>query len=174
TGMGMADFFLGVLSQFEQGTGEYKSYRNTYPGLYFQDDVKASRRLTLNLGVRWEGAPPYHEVRGRIEIFRIEDYLAKVKTPQFTNAPFGETFRGDPGAAEDGTKGDFNNWAGRVGFAWDVFGDGKTSLRGGAGMFYDQHQNGESGNDAVNFAPWNVRLLVTQPQGPFSDPYRGR
>jgi hypothetical protein len=41
-------------------------------------------------------------------------------------------------------------------------------------MFYDQHQNGESGNGAVNFAPWNVRLQVNQPAGPFSDPYRGR
>src|SRR4030095_1357685 len=53
-------------------------------------------------------------------------------------------------------------------------GDGKTSLRGGGGMFYDQHRDGESGNGAVNAAPWSIRLSVTRPAGPFSDPYRGR
>ena len=61
-----------------------------------------------------------------------------------------------------------------LGFAWDLTGDGKTSLRGGGGMFYDQHRDGESGNGGVNAAPWSIRLSVTRPAGPFSDPYRGR
>jgi hypothetical protein len=90
------------------------------------------------------------------------------------NAPVGETFRGDPGAPEQGTTGDNNNIGARVGFAWDVLGDGKTSIRGGAGMFYDQRQNSEFNNAAVNAPPWSIRLNVTTPQGPFSDPYRGR
>jgi hypothetical protein len=41
-------------------------------------------------------------------------------------------------------------------------------------LFYDQHRDGESGNGAVNAAPWSIRLSVTRPTGPFSDPYRGR
>ncbi|MBI3696338.1 MAG: TonB-dependent receptor [Acidobacteria bacterium] len=174
TGLSMADYFLGAIRTFDQGTGEYKFNRATYAAVYFQDDWKLRPRFTLNLGVRYEPTPPWHETRGRIQIFRIEDYAAGVKSPRFTNAPLGETFRGDPGAPEDGTLGDYNNLGGRVGFAWDVFGDGKTSLRGGAGMFYDQHLQGDFNNNAVNAPPWSIRLSVTQPQGPFSDPYRGR
>ncbi|MBI1791886.1 MAG: TonB-dependent receptor [Acidobacteria bacterium] len=174
TGLSMADYFLGSIRTFDQGTGEYKANRNAYPALYFQDDWKVRPRLTLNLGIRYEPTPPWREERGRIQIFRIEDFAAKVKSSKFANAPFGETFRGDPGAPPDGTLGDYNNFGGRAGFAWDVFGDGKTSLRGGAGMFYDQHLQGDFNNNAVNAPPWSIRLSVTQPQGPFSDPYRGR
>ena len=50
------------------------------------------------MGLRYETAPPYHEVRGRITIFRPEDRAAGVRSTQFVNAPVGETFRGDPGA----------------------------------------------------------------------------
>ncbi len=174
TGHALADFLLGRLDTFDQGTGEYKNNRATYAALFFQDDFKAHRRLTLNLGVRYEPTPPWHEVRGRIQIFRIQDFLNGVRSQQFKNAPPGVTFRGDPGAPEDGTLGDYNNVAGRFGFAWDVFGDGKTSIRGGAGMFYDQHLLGEFNNAAVNAPPWSIRLSVTRPQGPFSDPYQGR
>jgi carboxypeptidase family protein len=174
TGLAMADYFLGSIRTFDQGTGEYKANRATSAALFFQDDWKVCPRLTLNLGIRYEPTPPWHEERGRIQIFRIEDFAAKVKSSKFANAPFGETFRGDPGVPEDGTLGDYNNFGGRAGFAWDVFGDGKTSLRGGAGMFYDQHLQGDTNNNAVNAPPWSIRLSVTQPQGPFSDPYRGR
>ena len=72
-------------------------------------------------------------------------------------------FRGDPGVPEDGVLGDYNNFGGRFGFAWDVFGDGKTSVRGGAGMFYDQHLLGEFNNGGVNAPPWSIRLSVTPP-----------
>ena len=174
TGLAMADYFLGALRTFDQGTGEYKSFRVTYPALFLQDDWKITQRLTLNLGMRYESSPPFHEVRGRIEVFRPEDFYAGKKTTQFKNAVAGESFRGDPGTPEDGTEGDYNNVSGRFGFAWDVFGNGKTSVRGGGGMFYDQHQNGGFNNGSVNAPPWNSRINVTSPQGPFSDPYRGR
>jgi hypothetical protein len=52
--------------------------------------------------------------------------------------------------------------------------DGKTSLRGGGGMFYDVQQLGEFGNGAVNAPPFSLRLAVQSGIGPFSDPYRGR
>jgi len=174
TGNGIADFLLGRLDSFDQGTGEYKNNRATYSALFFQDDFKVHPRLTLNLGVRYEPTPPWHEVRGRIERFTAEDFRNGVRSTRFKNAPPGVLFRGDPGVPEDGVVGDYNNVGGRFGFAWDVFGDGKTSVRGGAGMFYDQHLLGEFNNGGVNAPPWSIRVSVTRPPGPFSDPYLGR
>ena len=174
TGNAIADFMLGTLDSFDQGTGEYKNNRATYTALYFQDDFKVRQRLTLNLGVRYEPTPPWHEVRGRIEYFTPENFSKGVRSPQFKNAPPGVLFRGDQGVPEYGAEGDFNNVAGRFGFALDVFGNGKTSLRGGAGMFHDQHLLGEFNNGGVNAPPWSIRVSVTRPEGPFSNPYLGR
>ncbi|MCM3880196.1 MAG: carboxypeptidase-like regulatory domain-containing protein [Vicinamibacterales bacterium] len=180
TGNTLADFMVGSLSQFDQGTGEYKDYVVNYGSAFIQDDYKVSSNLSLNLGLRFEPSPPWHEKVGRIELFTLEDYANNVHSQMFPKAPRGETFRGDPGVPEDGTNAATNNWGGRFGFAWDITGDGKTSLRGGGGSFFDQHRDGESGNGAVNAAPWNLRLSVTRPGatagsgGPFSDPYRGR
>jgi hypothetical protein len=174
TGNTLADFLLGHLSQFDQGTGEYKDYVVNYGSLFAQDDFRVSSRFTLNLGARLESTPPWHEKVGRIERFTLSDYQNNVRSTVFPQAPRGETFRGDPGVPEDGTDPSVYNFGPRVGFAWDITGDGKTSLRGGGGAFYDQHRDGESGNGAVNAAPFNLRLSVTRPSGPFSDPYRGR
>jgi Carboxypeptidase regulatory-like domain len=174
TGHPIADFLLGSVQTFDQGTGEYKDYNVWYGSLFVQDDFRVSPRLTLNLGLRYENTPPWHETEGRIEVFTLEDYANNVRSSAFPAAPRGETFRGDPGVPYDGTDAQTNNFGPRLGFAWDVTGDGRTSLRGGGGLFYDQHRDGESGNGAVNAAPWSIRLAVTRPSGPFSDPYRGR
>jgi hypothetical protein len=174
TGHAIADFLLGRMDSFDQGTGEYKNNRATYAGLFVQDDIKVNSRLTLNLGMRYEPTPPWHELRGRIERFTLTDFYNGVRSQRFNNAPPGVTFRGDPGVPEDGVLGDFNNFGGRFGFAWDINGSGKMSLRGGGGMFYDQHLLGEFNNGGVNAPPWSLRVSVTQPQGPLSDPYQGR
>jgi Carboxypeptidase regulatory-like domain len=174
TGHPIADFLLGYVQTFDQGTGEYKDYRVWYGSAFIQDDFRVSKRLTLNLGLRYENTPAWHEIEGRIEYFSVDDYNNNVRSAQFPAAPRGETFRGDAGVPYDGTDAETHNFGPRVGFAWDLTGDGRTSLRGGGGMFYDQHRDGESGNGAVNAAPWSIRLSVTRPTGPFSDPYRGR
>src|SRR5262249_53635330 len=90
TGLAMADYFLGVIRTFDHGTGEFKAFRVTYPAVFAQDDWKVSPRLTLNLGMRYEPSPAYHEMRGRLEVFRPEDFYARVKSTKFVNAPFGE------------------------------------------------------------------------------------
>jgi hypothetical protein len=174
TGNAMADFFLGDMRSFDQGTGEYKFNTNLYSSAFVQDDYKVHPRLTLNLGVRYEPTPPWHEVVGRIQVFRLDDYRAGRRSTLYDNSPPGLFFRGDPGIPEDGTLGDWNNVSIRTGAAYDLTGDGKTSLRGGWGLFYDQHIIGRFNNGATNNPPWSIRINVTEPTGPLSDPYRGR
>ena len=175
TGHALADFVLGQLDTFDQGTGEYKDYEVFYASAFLQDDYKVSDRVTLNMGVRFEHSPPWHEVVGRIMHWSVADYNANVRSTMFPQAPRGETFRGDARfVGEEGVAAQPNTASARVGFAWDITGDGRTSLRGGGGTFYDQRRGGESGNGAVNAPPFSLRLNVTRPAGPFSDPYRGR
>lgn len=174
TGFAQTDFFLGAIGNFDHATGEFKNFRANYWSFFFQDDVKVTPRLTFNLGVRWEPTPPWHDEVGRFAQFRISDWEAGTKTSQFDNGPAGLLYRGDPGVPVDGADPDNNNIGGRFGFAYAVTADGRTSLRGGGGMFYDQHLAGDFNNGGVNGPPWSLRLSVVEPEGPFSDPYRGR
>ena len=177
TGHALADFVLGQMDTFDQGTGEYKDYEVFYASAFFQDDFKATDRLTLNMGVRYEHSPPWHEVVGRIMHWSVADYNANVRSTVFPQAPRGETFRGDAGfVGEEGVEPSPNTASARFGFAWDITGDGRTSLSGGGGTFYDQRRDGESVNGAVNAPPFCLLLIVARVNllGPFSDPYRPR
>jgi hypothetical protein len=173
-GNSLADMLLGRLRTLDHGTGEYKNYRAWRHSYYFNDEFKATDRITLTLGMRYEPDTPWHDEVGRFQYFTIENYEAGVRSATFTDAPVGLLYRGDPGVPVDGVLPDMNNVSARLGFAWDVTGDGRTSIRGGGGMFYDTHLQGDFNNGGVNASPWSIRVAVTEPPGPFSDPYRGR
>jgi hypothetical protein len=173
TGSAMADFVLGDLYQFQQAQGQFENANAWMSGYFIHDDWKLAKRFTLNLGLRWEPYFPYHEVDGRVEGFSIPNYEAGIHSIIYPNAPPGLLFRGDPGFPTNGTGNNFKDWSPRTGFAWDVFGDGKTSLRGGIGMFYDSGTNGIFNNNMVDEAPFAQQILLTNPPGPFSNPLAG-
>ena len=167
-----AAFLLGQLNQLTQGSGQWVVSRNKFIGVYLQDDFHASRRLTLNLGLRYDPFFPWQVLSGAME-FSPTAYQNGTTSKVFTNAPKGLLFPGDPGVPRWGATGDYNNFSPRAGFAWDVFGDGKTSLRGGAGLFYDTHFAAINGQTWGSATPYSTSVTLTQPAGPFSDPYRG-
>ena len=91
----------------------------------------------------------------------------------FPNAPPGLLFSGDKGVPEYGTTGDYMNFAPRLGFAYDVFGNSRTSIRGGGGIFYDSRVPAFSNNRELGAAPYASSVSLTTPKGPFSNPYLG-
>jgi len=173
TGNAMADFALGDLYQFQQAQGQFEDSIAPMMGYFVQDDWKVSKRLTFNMGVRWEPYFPWHEVKGRVEGFSLPNYNGGIASTVYPNAPPGLLFRGDPGFPTNGTENNFRDFDPRVGFAYDVTGDGKTALRGGIGEFYDSATNGIFNNNMVDEAPFAQQILLTNPPGPFSNPLDG-
>ena len=169
----IANFEKGTLSNFQQGAGEFKNIRNNFPGLYLQDDFHMTRKLTLTAGLRWEPFRAWDEVKHRTEVFNIADAIPGGPHSQvYPNAPPGLFFVGDSGVPERGVQSNMLNFAPRLGFAYDVFGDSKTSLRGGFGQFYDTRMTGLANNRVVDLTPFSPQVgPLTPPPGPFSDPY---
>jgi hypothetical protein len=173
TNNALSGYLLGSIRTFAQGAGETKDNLDHVISVYAQDDYHITQRLTLNLGVRWEPYTPWQETKHRVEQFRPENYYAGIHSQIFPNAPAGLLFPGDAGMPSNGVRGSYLVFAPRVGFALDVMGDGKTSLRGSIGSFHDSQQVGIANNRFVDVTPFSPQISVTTPAGRFNDPYVG-
>lgn len=171
TNNALASFFLGYVNEFKQNSGQFQQNRGTFLGGYVQDSWKVSRRLTLDYGLRYEPFIPLHEGGHRMGQFNPAAYAAGTKSVVYPTAPAGLLFPGDPGVPQDGVRPVYTNFMPRVGFAWDAFGTGKTSIRGGGGMFYDTRSNGLFNNAWIGSTPFTTSVDIIQGDGSFSNPY---
>jgi hypothetical protein len=182
----MANFQQGFLSSLTQGEFEETNDRGHFPGVYAQDSWKIGHRLTLDYGLRWGMFAPWHNKIGDQTAFSPAKYAANTGTSQFAIAtapgtaglPAGMVLSGDPGFPANGVRNQYTEFMPRVGFAYDVFGDGKTAVRGGYGIFYEDRMQGFFNLSQSTFAPNTISVTLnnldetsTAPGGPLSNPY---
>jgi hypothetical protein len=180
TGYDRADFLLGGFSFFTQNSGEFESRRGTQTGYFFGDTWRVKPGLTLNFGIRYEPYQLFGDLLDRNQTFDMAANQAGIRSKIFKNALPGLFYHGDakpPGYGGGDTFGsvvtdpDYNNFAPRIGFAWDPFRNGKMSIRGGYAIFFDGPAL-NSQNDANNVTPFSYSVEFTD--GSFANPFQGR
>jgi hypothetical protein len=142
TGSDFADFLLGAPFFYNQGTQIPFHTRSRYYGLYAQDSWRATPKLTINYGLRYEISTPWYEAFGEMEAM-----VYGKQSVVFPGSPKGWVFPGDPGIPKTIAPTRYNNFAPRIGLAYSpdtsggllgklVGGAGKTSIRAAFGIYY--------------------------------------
>jgi len=147
TGYPMGDFLLGLLNSSSRLLQTNRTYlRTTSMGMFFNDDYKVTRSLTVNLGLRYELNSPAEDRYGRMSNFipglnkiviasdqAVPNLAALLAQANLSNLA---VLAKDAGLPESLVYPDRTNFAPRFGFAWRPFGGQRTVLRGGYGIFY--------------------------------------
>jgi hypothetical protein len=173
TGNDFADLLLGYAKSYgELAVQDHGFWNNVSWASYVQDNWRVNHRLTLNLGLRWDGVPHTYEANDRMGNFYASLYdpaKAAVMLPNGSISPASPGLGTSPNPILAGVplylngigipekngvpKGLVNNhWAAfgpRLGFAYDVTGSGRTVIRGGFGAMYERIQ----GNDMYDAGP---------------------
>jgi hypothetical protein len=183
-GFDFGDYLMGFAQQYtEDGVKISGKWNNISPAAYIQDNWRVNNRLTLNLGLRWDGIPHTYEAGHLSSNFYPNLYdpanaatfdangnicssnsvpacaggpspgLVTSSNPALGGYQFylnGIGTGGVNGIPKGLVKDAWSNWGPRLGFAYDLTGQGKTVVRGGFGMMYERIQGNDMYNGAVN------------------------
>ena len=166
TDFSLADYMIGKPNTLQISNVYYAALQGSEYAAYVQDDFTVSRRLTLNFGVRYQLHVPWTNKFGyaaNIIPGRQSIYIPK--------APPGILYYGDPGIPAGLYNTNKKNFEPRFGFAWDVFGTGRTAVRAGYGLL-TRGQAGILVQHGFEHAPFQ-RTLMLSPPASFSDPHGG-
>jgi hypothetical protein len=178
TGNSFADFMLGLASGYsEPANVGFVQISNKTFSIYGMDDWRVNDRLTLNLGIRWEGIPHAYDTKNDASDFYPNQYsptnaaqflpsgalntsgpgFELVPSSPLPNVPFymnGVGLAGKNGVPPGLVNNSWDTFAPRVGFAFDLTGHQKTILRAGTGMFYERLGGNEMYNLIQNSVPF--------------------
>jgi len=196
TGYDFADFLLGLAQNYnESALHQAGIWNNVSPALYFADNWRATPRLTVNLGLRWDGIPHAYEKNDQTSSFYPNLYnpsnaavfadptkgtsisasspgLVQGKGTVLSNTKFYTNGIGiggvTPGVPRGLANDQWNCWGPRLGFSYDLTGQGRTVVRGGFGVMYERVQGNDMYNQALN-VPANAsvnfnNVLLSNPQ----------
>jgi len=185
TGNAYADFLLGFASAYsEPAAVDFVNISNKTFTAYAVDDYRLSNRLTLNLGLRWEGLPHAYDSHNTTANFFPSKYdpaqaatflpsgaldtngpgFTKVSGITLSDFQFylnGMGIAGRNGVPPGLVANHWNTFAPRVGFAYDLTGRQRTILRGGAGVFYERLAGNEMYNLGQNTVPFSYQSAPT-------------
>ena len=167
TGNTFANMLLGNYTSVTQSNGRfYGSFRFYGVEAYVQDSWKLSRKLNLEMGLRWQYYGPTYSHGQYLQNYfdpRLYKDSEAARYDTTSGLRFGSIIGGNPfnGMIEENQPGvpkgflthRFNNWAPRVGIAWDPTGDGKMSIRAGGGMFYERIRQNTINFDGLGNPP---------------------
>jgi hypothetical protein len=139
SGLPLVDFMMGKPASFSQGGALNYYMRQNIVTSYITDTWTARPGVTVSMGLRWDPFLSPWEKYGRLAVFDEARFNQGLRSSVFTKAPAGMLFSGDAGMP-GGNREHFSKlaqFAPRLGFGWDLTGDGKTTLRASYGLSYD-------------------------------------
>lgn len=160
SGTPYADYLLGFTNSASRTVGTATAYsQSRFYHFYFQDDYKATRRLTLYLGLRYEWNPPYFAKDDRLTNFDLTSGALVFADTKYN--PGNLAFPTGKAVSRSTIYSDKNGWGPRFGFAYRLTEDNKTALRGGYGVFINQDTGNPQVNMSLSNPPFQFNAAVT-------------